>query len=147
MIRPGHYDLVGVAQLVEHPVVVRVVAGSIPVAHPTNFHRFFESMALSVTQSLIAWNALIGTPLKDSLDGALLWWSEPEVIANFDCDLARDIGASKGSLWWKPGSCISISFLGVERTLYREEIQRIIGKALSLLFTPTKCAGLPGIRK
>ena len=63
MIRSGHYDLVGVAQLVEHPVVVRVVAGSIPVAHPTNFHRFFESMALSITQSLIAWNALIGTSL------------------------------------------------------------------------------------
>ena len=147
MIRPGHYDLVGVAQLVEHPVVVRVVAGSIPVAHPTNFHRFFESMALSITQSLIAWNALIGTSLKDSLHGALLWWSEPEVIADFDCDLARDIGASKGSLWWKPGSRISISFLGVERTLHREEIERIIGKALSPLFTPTKCAGLPGVRE
>ena len=26
--------MVGVAQLVEHPVVVRVVAGSTPVAHP-----------------------------------------------------------------------------------------------------------------
>ena len=34
MIHPGRQDLVGVAQLVEHPVVVRVVAGSIPVAHP-----------------------------------------------------------------------------------------------------------------
>jgi hypothetical protein len=29
-------------------------------------------MALSITQSLIAWNALIGTSLKDSLHGALL---------------------------------------------------------------------------
>jgi hypothetical protein len=29
--------MVGVAQLVEHPVVVRVVAGSIPVAHPNFF--------------------------------------------------------------------------------------------------------------
>ena len=28
--------MVGVAQLVEHPVVVRDVAGSSPVAHPTN---------------------------------------------------------------------------------------------------------------
>ena len=27
--------MVGVAQLVEHPVVVRDVAGSSPVAHPT----------------------------------------------------------------------------------------------------------------
>ena len=31
--------MVGVAQLVEHPVVVRVVAGSIPVAHPNIFRR------------------------------------------------------------------------------------------------------------
>ena len=29
--------MVGVAQLVEHPVVVRDVAGSSPVAHPTYF--------------------------------------------------------------------------------------------------------------
>ena len=29
--------MVGVAQLVEHPVVVRDVAGSSPVAHPTLF--------------------------------------------------------------------------------------------------------------
>ena len=29
--------MVGVAQLVEHPVVVRDVAGSSPVAHPTIF--------------------------------------------------------------------------------------------------------------
>ena len=29
-------NMVGVAQLVEHPVVVRDVAGSSPVAHPTN---------------------------------------------------------------------------------------------------------------
>jgi hypothetical protein len=29
------YCMVGVAQLVEHPVVVRDVAGSSPVAHPT----------------------------------------------------------------------------------------------------------------
>ena len=28
-------NMVGVAQLVEHPVVVRDVAGSSPVAHPT----------------------------------------------------------------------------------------------------------------
>jgi hypothetical protein len=28
--------MVGVAQLVEHPVVVRDVAGSSPVAHPIN---------------------------------------------------------------------------------------------------------------
>ena len=34
MIRPSKKCLVGVAQLVEHPVVVRVVAGSTPVAHP-----------------------------------------------------------------------------------------------------------------
>ena len=31
--------MVGVAQLVEHPVVVRDVAGSSPVAHPTNFFK------------------------------------------------------------------------------------------------------------
>jgi hypothetical protein len=30
--------MVGVAQLVEHPVVVRDVAGSSPVAHPKFFH-------------------------------------------------------------------------------------------------------------
>ncbi len=30
-------NMVGVAQLVEHPVVVRDVAGSSPVAHPTMF--------------------------------------------------------------------------------------------------------------
>ena len=30
--------MVGVAQLVEHPVVVRDVAGSSPVAHPTLFN-------------------------------------------------------------------------------------------------------------
>jgi hypothetical protein len=29
-------NMVGVAQLVEHPVVVRDVAGSSPVAHPTS---------------------------------------------------------------------------------------------------------------
>ena len=33
IIRP---NMVGVAQLVEHPVVVRDVAGSSPVAHPTS---------------------------------------------------------------------------------------------------------------
>ena len=53
MIRPGHYDLVGVAQLVEHPVVVRVVAGSIPVAHPTNSRsRVSRSSILSFRQLL-----------------------------------------------------------------------------------------------
>ena len=34
--------MVGVAQLVEHSVVVRDVAGSSPVAHPTLFRRFLH---------------------------------------------------------------------------------------------------------
>ena len=38
--------MVGVAQLVEHPVVVRDVAGSSPVAHPTltssNYLKLFK---------------------------------------------------------------------------------------------------------
>ena len=33
---PKFFYVVGVAQLVEHPVVVRDVAGSSPVAHPIN---------------------------------------------------------------------------------------------------------------
>jgi len=38
--------MVGVAQLVEHPVVVRVVAGSIPVAHPNFLKENSESTNL-----------------------------------------------------------------------------------------------------
>ena len=34
----GSNDMVDVAQLVEHPVVVRDVAGSSPVIHPNYFH-------------------------------------------------------------------------------------------------------------
>lgn len=34
--------MVGVAQLVEHPVVVRDVAGSSPVAHPTYLAKSYQ---------------------------------------------------------------------------------------------------------
>ena len=47
--------MVGVAQLVEHPVVVRDVAGSSPVAHPTNLslsHTYFNQGELNETNDL-----------------------------------------------------------------------------------------------
>ncbi len=47
--------MVGVAQLVEHPVVVRDVAGSSPVAHPTNGfqrHTYFNLGELYETDDL-----------------------------------------------------------------------------------------------
>ena len=47
--------MVGVAQLVEHPVVVRDVAGSSPVAHPTIFfdcHTYFNQGELYETDDL-----------------------------------------------------------------------------------------------
>ena len=54
-------DMVGVAQLVEHPVVVRDVAGSSPVAHPITLGKgtlpfcfFFELLSASIN----SWNYL-----------------------------------------------------------------------------------------
>ena len=47
--------MVGVAQLVEHPVVVRDVAGSSPVAHPTNLfhsHTYFNQGELKEADDL-----------------------------------------------------------------------------------------------
>ncbi len=47
--------MVGVAQLVDHPVVVRYVAGSSPVAHPTNLfhsHTYFNQGELHETGDL-----------------------------------------------------------------------------------------------
>ena len=48
-------NMVGVAQLVEHPVVVRDVAGSSPVAHPTNLfldHTYLYQGELNETDDL-----------------------------------------------------------------------------------------------
>ena len=70
--------MVGVAQLVEHPVVVRDVAGSSPVAHPTSCSR-------SLWQQLL--NLLTFLALQNPQHRFFLGFSQPEPILNFYLDL------------------------------------------------------------
>ena len=53
------FNMVGVAQLVEHPVVVRDVAGSSPVAHPIFPRIQREEVCLAIARTRIRNNSCL----------------------------------------------------------------------------------------
>src|SRR5699024_1755370 len=74
------------------------------------------------------------TFIEHTLNCVIFCLRDPQPVFGFHCRLDGHVLTTKRFIRWQPGGRIGVRLLLIRRAIHRQKVQRIIGKALALIF-------------